>query len=61
MKLIRFGSLGREKPGVVLPDGARIDCSAFGQDWNEAFFGSGGVRKLRSWLGPNLVHCSRIG
>ena len=28
MKLIRFGEPGKEKPGVVLEDGSRIDASA---------------------------------
>jgi 2-keto-4-pentenoate hydratase/2-oxohepta-3-ene-1,7-dioic acid hydratase in catechol pathway len=60
MKLFRFGPPGREKPGVILEDGTRIDCSRFEADWNEEFFGGEGVRKLRSWLGPNLVHCPRL-
>ena len=30
MKLIRFGPPGRERPGVLLPDGTRRDVSAFG-------------------------------
>ena len=36
MKLIRFGAPGAEKPGLLAPDGARVDASAFGEDWNEA-------------------------
>jgi 2-keto-4-pentenoate hydratase/2-oxohepta-3-ene-1,7-dioic acid hydratase in catechol pathway len=60
MKLIRFGAPGDEKPGVVLDDGTRVDCGALGADWNEAFFGSGGVRKLRSWLGTNAARAPRI-
>jgi hypothetical protein len=38
MKLIRLGEPGKEKPGALLPDGGRIDTSAFGSDYNEAFF-----------------------
>jgi 2-keto-4-pentenoate hydratase/2-oxohepta-3-ene-1,7-dioic acid hydratase in catechol pathway len=60
MKLFRFGPRGHEKPGVILDDGSRIDCSAFGGDWNEEFFGDEGVRKLRTWLAKNLVHCPRV-
>ena len=30
MKLIRFGDPGREKPGLQLEDGTRVDASAFG-------------------------------
>ena len=35
MKLFRFGAPGAEKPGVLLPDGARVDASGFGSDWDE--------------------------
>ncbi len=48
MKLIRFGEPGQEKPGVLLKDGSRIDASALGSDYDEAFFGSGGLSKLDS-------------
>ncbi|KKM85821.1 hypothetical protein LCGC14_1285230, partial [marine sediment metagenome] len=41
MKLIRFGKVGSEKPGVQLEDGSKIDISGFGEDYNESFFGEG--------------------
>ena len=50
MKLIRFGEQGREVPGVVLSDGRRVDASSFGEDYDEAFFGSNGVERLGRWL-----------
>jgi 2,4-diketo-3-deoxy-L-fuconate hydrolase len=50
MKLIRFGEPGRERPGVQLPDGRRIDASGFGADYDEAFFASGGLERLAGWL-----------
>ena len=50
MKLIRFGELGNERPGVILPDGRRVDVSGFGADYDEAFFGSGGLGRLADWL-----------
>lgn len=53
MKLIRFGGYGEEKPGVQLENGSRIDVSAFGEDYNEHFFGSGGWERLSSWLERN--------
>ena len=31
MKLIRFGAINDEKPGVITSDGARRDISAFGR------------------------------
>lgn len=53
MKLIRFGEPGREKPGVILGDGRRVDVSAFGSDFDETFFGGGGVERLAAWLQEN--------
>src|SRR5919202_2608830 len=50
MKLIRFGEPGRERPGLVLPDGRRIDASAFGADYDEAFFAGDGPARLERWL-----------
>jgi 2,4-didehydro-3-deoxy-L-rhamnonate hydrolase len=50
MKLIRFGPPGKERPGVILPDGRRIDASGFGADYDETFFGSGGLERLGRWL-----------
>jgi acetoin utilization deacetylase AcuC-like enzyme len=49
MKLIRFGAPGAEKPGLVLGDGARVDASSFGSDWDEPFFGSDGLVRLAEW------------
>jgi 2,4-diketo-3-deoxy-L-fuconate hydrolase len=50
MKLFRFGDPGRERPGVVLPDGTPVDVSAWGQDYDEAFFGGDGLARLGKWL-----------
>ncbi|MDB4883760.1 MAG: 2-keto-4-pentenoate hydratase/2-oxohepta-3-ene 7-dioic acid hydratase [Gemmatimonadetes bacterium] len=51
MKLIRFGPVGQERPGVILADGRRIDASGFGQDYDEAFFGGDGLSRLAAWVG----------
>ncbi|WP_372634281.1 fumarylacetoacetate hydrolase family protein [Fodinibius sp.] len=53
MKLIRFGPPGREKPGLMLSGGRKIDVTAFGEDYNESFFGSGGLGRLAGWLEGN--------
>jgi 2,4-diketo-3-deoxy-L-fuconate hydrolase len=53
VKLIRYGAPGREKPGVLLADGTRLDVSAFGSDYDEAFFENGGIEKLSTWLRNN--------
>jgi 2,4-diketo-3-deoxy-L-fuconate hydrolase len=76
MKLIRFGPSGAERPGLQLPDGRRIDATAFGSDYDEAFFGGDGIARLSAWakaqagsapmvpddvrLGPPLCRPSKI-
>ncbi|NNE75589.1 MAG: fumarylacetoacetate hydrolase family protein [Pricia sp.] len=60
MKLIRFGTSGKEKPGVQLEDGTRIDISNFGEDYDEKFFGEGGIDRLRDWLKNNAEYCKKI-
>ena len=50
MKLIRCGAPRRERPGVLMDDGRRVDVSAFARDFDEAFFADGGIDGLRSWL-----------
>ncbi len=60
MKLIRFGALGKEKPGVQLQEGTRLDVSQFFQDYDEAFFGTGGIEKLKVWLEKNKDHCPKV-
>ncbi len=60
MKLIRFGEVGREKPGVLLADGTRMDVSGFGADYDEAFFAGGGIGKLRNWLATNGGAAPRV-
>ena len=61
MKLIRFGRNGQEKPGLELDNGSRIDVSAFGEDYNELFFGSDGANRLAEWLEHNESQCAQIG
>jgi 2,4-didehydro-3-deoxy-L-rhamnonate hydrolase len=60
MKLIRFGDPGKEKPGVQLKDGSRLDASALGTDYDEAFFGGNGLQKLASWISTNSSSASRV-
>ena len=60
MKLIRFGKSGQEKPGVELPDGKRIDTSAFGEDYNEQFFTNDGIARLAAWLKTNQSTCPAV-
>ncbi len=50
MKLIRVGNPGEEKPGVLREDGMYTDVSAFGEDYDENFFGTDGPARLAAWL-----------
>ena len=61
MKLIRFGSINAEKPGVQLDNGIKLDVSAFTDDYNEEFFGSNGTEKLKKWLELNQGSCPVVG
>ena len=60
MKLIRFGEINKEKPGVLLPDGTKIDVSKFVNDYDEQFFGNQGIEKLNKWLEKNHDSCPVI-
>ncbi|MDG1974713.1 MAG: fumarylacetoacetate hydrolase family protein [Flavobacteriaceae bacterium] len=60
MKLIRFGEINKEKPGLLLPDGKRIDVSKFVKDYDEHFFGNQGIEKLNNWLEKNHYSCPVI-
>lgn len=60
MKLIRFGETGREKPGVLLEDGTRLDASGFGSDYDEEFFATDGLTKLRNWLARQGASALRV-
>jgi len=52
MKLIRWGSAGKEKTGVIINE-KRYDTSAFGEDYNELFFESEGLDRLDKFIADN--------
>lgn len=60
MKLIRFGEAGKEKPGIQNKAGQNLDCSTFGEDWNEAFFTNNGLARLEEWLSANQANLQEI-
>jgi 2,4-diketo-3-deoxy-L-fuconate hydrolase len=65
MKLIRFGNLGKEKPGICINDDY-FDASAFNEDYNEAFFETDGLTRLQKFVSenktlPKLAAGVRIG
>jgi 2,4-diketo-3-deoxy-L-fuconate hydrolase len=57
VKLFRFGPEGQERPGVVLADGREVDVSAFGSDYDQAFFGGDGLVRLGRWLPAHQATC----
>ncbi|MBC6368550.1 fumarylacetoacetate hydrolase family protein [Algoriphagus sp. AK58] len=60
MKLIRFGESGKEKPGIQDASGRNLDCSGFGEDWNEDFFTQNGLARLEEWLHANQANLREI-
>jgi 2,4-didehydro-3-deoxy-L-rhamnonate hydrolase len=58
MKLIRFGEPGKERPGLLLSDGTRIDASGFRSNGvfadDEEFFASDGLAQLREWIASHV-------
>src|SRR5438105_10364099 len=52
MKLIRFGNLESENPGVFL-GGKRKDLALYFTDWDRPFFRQGGIQKLEALLQNN--------
>ncbi|MHA7129176.1 fumarylacetoacetate hydrolase family protein [Algoriphagus namhaensis] len=67
MKLLRFGDINQEKPGIESKDGKHLDCSSFGEDYTEQFFASDGLKRLQDWLDihektlPEIPKSARIG
>lgn len=49
MKLIRFGEIGKEKPGLIINE-QYVDVSSLVKDYDEAFFENDGLSKLQSVL-----------
>jgi 2,4-didehydro-3-deoxy-L-rhamnonate hydrolase len=59
MKLIRFGEVANEKPGVIL-DNEYYDVSSFGEDYNEQFFGNDGLDRLQKFVESNRETLPKI-
>ncbi|MEO7034774.1 MAG: fumarylacetoacetate hydrolase family protein [Polyangiaceae bacterium] len=60
MKLFRFGQVGAEKPGLIVDGVGRVDVSAFGEDFGEAFFGSEGPARLARWYEAHPAECPHV-
>jgi len=57
MKLIRFGKIGSEKPGLQLEDGSRIDVSSIVKDYDTDFFAANGIETLQN---ADLSTCPKV-
>jgi 2,4-didehydro-3-deoxy-L-rhamnonate hydrolase len=60
MKLFRFGRAGSEKPGLIVDGVGRVDVSAFGEDYGEAFFGSDGPARLARFYAEHPGQCPHV-
>ncbi len=60
MKLIRYGIAGSEEPGIIDENGQWRSTAAFGEDYNEQFFATDGIDRLKTWLDKNLDSCPVI-
>lgn len=52
MKLIRYGEPGQEKPGVIVDD-KKYGLTNFAGDFDQAFFGGDGLKRLSSYIAAN--------
>lgn len=55
MRLLRYGDKGKEKPGVEF-EGIRFDCSKFFKDWDNEFFVTGGLEKLKKVINSETLN-----
>ena len=64
MKLMRLGRPGAERPVVRVDEGSYVDVSDEVPDFDEAFFGSGGLARLRNIVAerePQPFGSERVG
>lgn len=60
MKLFRFGDAGEERPGIIDQEDRKYDVSAFGEDYTEKFFATGGPQRLEAWFKVNMPACPNV-
>jgi 2,4-diketo-3-deoxy-L-fuconate hydrolase len=59
MKLIRFGEINKEKPGIIINE-EYYDTSAFGEDYNEHFFETDGLNRLLKFIESNIRQLPKV-
>lgn len=60
MKLTRYTQEGLIIPGVFADENMIINCSSFGEDWNEAFFENDGLGRLETFLAEKRVDLPQV-
>ncbi len=60
VKLFRYSSPEGPKPGVLTAQGNRLDVSGFTKDFDETFFATDGITRLKQWLIKNAGQCKVI-
>src|SRR6185437_11087403 len=55
MRLMRIGEAGSERPVVWVDEGHYVDVSDQFGDFDEAFFGSGGIERVRALAGERTA------
>src|SRR4051812_43811870 len=61
MKLLRIGPVGSEKPAALVGDESYIDLSDVVEDFDERFFGSGGLDRIRPIVQERAASAIPIG
>ena len=59
MKLIRYGNVNEEKPGVIL-NNEYYDVSSFGEDYDERFFANDGIDRLSKFVEGNTAGLQKV-
>jgi 2-keto-4-pentenoate hydratase/2-oxohepta-3-ene-1,7-dioic acid hydratase in catechol pathway len=60
MKLLRIGPAGAEKPAALIDDDTVIDLSDVVDDFDESFFGSGGLERIRPIVAERIGSAERL-
>jgi 2-keto-4-pentenoate hydratase/2-oxohepta-3-ene-1,7-dioic acid hydratase in catechol pathway len=59
MKLLRVGPVGAEKPAALVGEDSWIDLSDVVDDFDEAFFGDGGLERIRPIVADRAENAER--
>lgn len=60
MKLLRIGATGAETPAALVDDDRLVDLSDVVRDFDQAFFGSGGIERIRSVVAERAASGERV-